>query len=75
MQYFQYKQRLLSLAETDFAVFEQKLIFTQYPIIGVRTPLLRKIAKEWKGREEAYNRVLRKNKFLLKDRKVRFREG
>ena len=32
-------------AEKDFAVFQSRLIPTNYQILGVRTPIMRKIAK------------------------------
>lgn len=49
MSYSQLLNRLQSLAEPAFADFQRRLIFTKYTILGVRTPELRKIAREWKG--------------------------
>lgn len=40
--------KLRAVAEVDFAAFQRKLIRTQQEIIGVRVPMLRKIAKEYK---------------------------
>lgn len=39
-------QKLLSLAETDYKAFNEKLIPTNYEIRGIRIPALRKLAKE-----------------------------
>lgn len=55
------QQRLNALAEPDFAAFQQKLIETQYPILGVRMPALRKLAREltkeegWRSFVQAQN--------------------
>ena len=46
MTYLQLLSELNAHAETDFAAFQRKLIFTKQEILGVRTPILRKIAKE-----------------------------
>ena len=46
MTYLQLLSKLNAHAETDFAAFQRKLIFTKQEILGVRTPILRKIAKE-----------------------------
>lgn len=39
-------QRLQELAETDYKVFNEKLIPTNYEIRGIRMPALKKLAKE-----------------------------
>jgi 3-methyladenine DNA glycosylase AlkD len=39
-------QRLRSLAESDYKVFNEKLIPTKYEILGIRMPVLKKLAKE-----------------------------
>jgi len=39
-------QRLNLLAETDYKVFNQKIIPTNYEMMGIRLPALRKMAKE-----------------------------
>ena len=46
--------RLFELRDTDYAVFQKKLIpDTKYEMIGVRTPDLRKLAKELSGTQQA----------------------
>lgn len=50
MTYLSFIENLRQNAEEDFAVFQRKLIFTDRKILGVRTPVMRKIAKEWKDR-------------------------
>ena len=52
MTYFDFIEELKSLAEPNFARFQRGLIFTKYEILGVRTPIMRKLAKVWKGREK-----------------------
>ncbi|MBQ8428783.1 MAG: DNA alkylation repair protein [Clostridia bacterium] len=52
MTYSSFIEQLKSFSEPDFAQFQRRLIFTNYEILGVRTPTLRKLAKAWKGREE-----------------------
>lgn len=47
MTYLNFLDILFSYAETDFAAFQKRLIFTKYTILGVRTPTLRKLAKEY----------------------------
>ena len=47
MQYSELLKRLNGYAEPTFADFQRRLIFTRYPILGVRTPTLRKLAKEY----------------------------
>lgn len=46
MIYESFLKELRLHAETDFAKFQERLIFTSYKILGVRTPILRKIAKK-----------------------------
>ncbi len=46
MTYSDFLSKLTSYAEEDFAVFQKKLIFTERKILGVRTPILRKLAQE-----------------------------
>ena len=52
MTYSKLVDFLEEVAEESFANFQRKLIFTKYKILGVRTPMLRTIAKryqsEWK---------------------------
>ena len=52
MTYSSFIDELKNLAEPEFAQFQRRLIFTNYEILGVRTPTLRKIAKTWQGREK-----------------------
>ena len=47
MKYSEFLNILQSKAEPNFADFQRKLIFTKYKILGVRTPTLRKLAKEF----------------------------
>lgn len=48
--------RLLSdKSETDFASFQKRLIFTKSEILGVRTPVLREIAKSMDENEEIFS--------------------
>ena len=46
MQYSELLKRLNGYAEPTFADFQCRLIFTRYPILGVRTPMIRRLAKE-----------------------------
>ncbi len=46
MQYLEFLDELKGNAEGKFACFQRKLIFTEREILGVRTPVLRRIAKE-----------------------------
>ncbi len=46
--------RLRSLAEENFRVFQEKLIKDSAPILGVRTPALRKLAREYRGETDAF---------------------
>lgn len=39
-------QKLLELAESDYKAFNEKLIPTNYKIIGIRMPALKRLAKE-----------------------------
>ena len=47
-------ERLFSLADEAYRQFQIPLMTTVEPqrVIGVRTPILRKLAKEWAGTEE-----------------------
>ncbi len=47
MTYSEFIDKLKGCAEEEFANFQRKLIFTDRKILGVRTPILRKIAKEF----------------------------
>ena len=47
MTYSDFLNRLTYYVEKDFASFQRKLIFTKYEILGVRTPMLHKLAKEF----------------------------
>ena len=50
----QITERLFELKDEDYAVFQKKLIpDTKYEMIGVRTPDLRKLAKELSGTQQA----------------------
>lgn len=49
MTYSQFIEKLKGYAEEDFAAFQRKLIFTKRKILGVRTPIMRNIAKEFTG--------------------------
>lgn len=46
MKYLEFLNRLQGLSESKFADFQRHLIFTDRKILGVRTPTMRKIAKE-----------------------------
>ena len=48
MTYLEFLDKLTSYKEVDFANFQRRLIFTKYEILGIRTPILRKLAKEYK---------------------------
>ncbi len=52
MTYSKFIERLSSYAEEEFACFQRKLIFTERKIMGVRTPTLRKLAKEFSQNAE-----------------------
>ena len=47
MTYSEFLNHLNGYAEKGFADFQRRLIFTKYEILGVRTPILRKLAKEY----------------------------
>ncbi len=47
MFYDEFLQELKSYAEEDFATFQRRLIFTRAKILGVRTPIMRKLAKRY----------------------------
>ena len=47
MKYSEFLEKLTPFAETEYAEFQRRLIFTKYKILGVRTPILRKLAKEY----------------------------
>ena len=47
MTYSEFIEKISSYAEEDFANFQRKLIFTDRKILGIRTPTLRKLAKEF----------------------------
>ena len=46
MTYSQFLDILSAYAEEEFAAFQRRLILTERKILGVRTPIMRKIAKE-----------------------------
>lgn len=48
MTYLQFLTELKGYAEEEFAVFQRKLIPTKQKILGVRTPIMRQIAREYK---------------------------
>lgn len=52
MTYDKLIKKLQSFAESEFAAFQRRLISTNCIILGVRTPILRRIAKEWKAEVE-----------------------
>jgi 3-methyladenine DNA glycosylase AlkD len=47
MNYFDLLEELNGYQEENFASFQRKLIFTKAKILGVRTPVLRKIGKKY----------------------------
>lgn len=49
MKYLDFVELLRSYAEKPFADFQRRLIFTERTILGVRTPTLRKIAKQYQA--------------------------
>ena len=51
MRYLEFIDRLKSYAEESYAEFHRGLTPTAYPILGIRVPIMRKLAKEFK--EEA----------------------
>ena len=46
MNFAEVREELGKYAEADFAAFSGKIICTQYPMMGVRTPKLREISKK-----------------------------
>ena len=52
MTYLDFVEKLQSCAEETFADFQRRLIFTEYKILGVRTPRLRQIAKQYMSNME-----------------------
>ncbi len=53
MTYSTFIEKITPYAESDFAAFQKKLIFTDRKILGIRTPTLRKLAKEMQGELES----------------------
>lgn len=49
MTYLDLIEELNNTKEEEFAIFQRKLIFTEQTILGVRTPVMRKIAKSYRG--------------------------
>lgn len=47
MTYSSFIEELQSYAEPSFRLFQKRLIFTNYEILGVRTPVLRKLASKY----------------------------
>ncbi len=47
MTYSEFLHKISVHAEDDFAAFQRKLIFTRRKILGIRTPILRRLAKEF----------------------------
>lgn len=52
MTYTEFIEKITPYAESEFAVFQRRLIQTKYKILGIRTPILRKLAKEARDRVE-----------------------
>lgn len=48
MRYFEFLTLLKTHIDENFADFQRKLIFTKQEILGIRTPILRKLAKQFK---------------------------
>lgn len=46
MTYSEFIEKITPFAEEEFASFQRKLIFTDRKILGIRTPTMRKLAKE-----------------------------
>ncbi len=46
MTYSQFLDKITPHAEEEFAAFQRRFIFTERKILGIRTPTLRKLAKE-----------------------------
>lgn len=53
MTYSEFLEELKQYAEPDFAAFQRKLIPTAQEILGVRTPIMRKIARKYKNDPDA----------------------
>lgn len=53
MRYLSFLDELRGLSEEDFAIFQRKLIFTKQTVLGIRTPVMRSIAKKYKGEIES----------------------
>ncbi len=51
MEYSELLSLLKEKSEEEFAIFQKKLIPTKQHILGVRTPILRELAKSLKGQE------------------------
>lgn len=49
MTYSKFIEKLTPFVEAEFANFQRKLIFTDRKILGIRTPIMRKLAKEFAG--------------------------
>lgn len=49
MTYESFIEELKSYAEEGFKIFQERLIFTSFKILGVRTPTLRKLAKKYQS--------------------------
>ncbi len=49
MTYAELKEKLLAYSEPEFADFQRRLIPTKQKILGVRTPVMRQIAKAYDG--------------------------
>ncbi len=49
MTYLEFLNKIKPYAEEEFVAFQRRFIFTDRKILGIRTPILRKLAKEWKG--------------------------
>ena len=48
------KEKLFKLEDVKYRNFTSKLTKTKYPLIGVRIPILKKIAKELKGKDISF---------------------
>ena len=47
MTYSEFIEKITPFAEEEFAKFQRKLIFTDRKILGIRTPTMRRLAKEF----------------------------
>ena len=54
MEYSELLNILNGFKEEEFASFQRKLIFTKQEILGVRTPILRKLAKQYQKYAEDF---------------------